>query len=232
MKLAEVTDSVDFVGSPEIARDVAAAHNRNSVYGTYGKRVVDIAFCILILPLALPLIAVLWVLTRRDGGPGFFGHTRIGRDGKPFRCWKIRTMVTDAETKLQEYLRDNPEAAAEWARDHKLANDPRITRLGRILRKTSLDELPQLWNVFLGEMSVVGPRPIVVAELEKYGIHQTGYKSMKPGLTGLWQVSGRNDVTYEERVMLDMSYLVRMSLWLDAKIVLMTASAVLAKTGK
>ena len=196
------------------------------------KRVFDIFLALLLLPVLVPVIAALWFVTRRDGGPGFFGHTRVGKNGKYFKCWKIRTMVVDAEAKLQAYLEANPAAAEEWALDHKLENDPRITRLGDFLRRTSLDELPQIWNVLKGEMSFVGPRPVTRIEMRKYGRCRTAYLSLKPGITGLWQVSGRNNVSYDERVAMDVEYLQIMSLWEDIKIILKTGGAVLDRTGK
>lgn len=207
-------------------------HQPVGFYTTIGKRVFDIAFALLLLPVLLPVIFLLSCLVRRDGGAGFFGHLRVGQGGTPFRCWKVRSMVVDAEARLQAHLDANPEAAAEWARDHKLTNDPRINRLGHFLRKTSLDELPQIWNVLKGEMSFVGPRPIVTAELDKYGSSAPAYLAQKPGITGLWQVSGRNDISYDERVALDVSYLDRCSFVTDLKIILKTAAAVLRTTGR
>ena len=133
-------------------------------------------------------------------GPIFYGHERIGRYGQTFKAWKFRTMFQDANLVLEQYLEDNPEAMDEWQRDHKLKYDPRITRIGRFMRKTSLDELPQLWNVICGDMSLVGPRPIVTDEIIKYGPYFGLYTMVKPGITGLWQVSGRNNTTYDERV--------------------------------
>lgn len=168
----------------------------------------------------------------KDTGPIFFVHRRIGKNGKVFRCWKIRSMVTDSEKRLREHLQSNPEAAEEWARDQKLTIDPRITRLGRFLRKTSFDELPQLWNILKGEMSLVGPRPIVRTEIQKYGQHRFSYFSVRPGLTGLWQVSGRNDISYEERVLLDTEYASKVSLLLDLKIIAWTVGVVIGRTGK
>lgn len=196
------------------------------------KRVIDLALAILILPAVLPIIAVLYLLTRRDGGAGFFGHVRVGKDNKEFRCWKIRTMVVDAETALNTYLEANPEAKAEWERDFKLTDDPRVTRLGRILRETSLDELPQIWNVLKGEMSFVGPRPVTRTEMAKYQGYEWCYLSVKPGITGLWQVSGRNDVDYAERVQMDMQYINSQSTMGDMNIILRTAGAVLNRTGR
>jgi len=201
-------------------------------YAKVGKRFFDLALAVLLLPLIAPVIAALWLLVRRDGGPGFFGHSRIGRNGQVFKCWKVRTMVMGAEERLQAYLAANPAAAAEWARDHKLTNDPRITQFGNFLRKTSLDELPQIWNVLKGEMSFVGPRPIVHAELSKYGADLGAYLSQKPGITGLWQVSGRNDVSYVERVAMDVDYSLRGSLMFDMELILRTGVSVLGKTGR
>ncbi|MBY6140979.1 sugar transferase [Leisingera daeponensis] len=201
-------------------------------YSSFGKRAFDIGFALLLLPVLMPVILLLWALVRSDGGAGFFGHTRVGRNGKPFTCWKLRSMVADAEAMLQAHLDENPAAAAEWARDHKLADDPRISRLGRVLRKTSLDELPQIWNVLKGEMSFVGPRPIVTKELAKYGSSVSAYLAQKPGITGLWQVSGRNDISYDERVALDVAYLFRRSFLTDLKIIAKTGLAVLGTTGR
>ncbi|OBY26487.1 sugar transferase [Leisingera sp. JC1] len=203
-----------------------------SFYARAGKRVFDTGFALLLLPVLAPVILFLWILARRDGGPGFFGHTRVGRDGKPFKCWKVRSMVADAEARLQAHLDADPAAAAEWERDHKLANDPRISRLGHVLRKTSLDELPQIWNVLKGEMSFVGPRPIVTRELAKYGSSAPAYLAQTPGITGLWQVSGRNDISYRERVALDVDYLSRRSFAADLKIIARTGLAVLGATGR
>ena len=201
-------------------------------YRRTGKRIFDYVFAIALLPLIAPVIAVLSLAIARDGGNPFFGHRRIGRDGKVFRCWKLRTMVVDAEARLQAHLRDNPEAAAEWKKCHKLTNDPRVTRLGCFLRRTSLDELPQIWNVLRNEMSFVGPRPVVRSELHRYGPHRVTYKSMMPGITGLWQVSGRNDISYAERVELDLAYSNSMSFLTDAMLIARTGLSVIARTGK
>lgn len=215
--------------------DIPPAAPKNTTKGVYqkfGKRTFDIVLAVLLLPIIAPIVAILWFVVRRDGGSGFFGHTRVGRNNQPFKCWKVRTMVHGAEEKLKTYLAENPEAAEEWARDHKLTNDPRITPLGNFLRKTSLDELPQLWNVLKGEMSFVGPRPIVTAELKKYGSAAGAYLAQKPGITGLWQVSGRNDVSYGERVAMDVDYAKRMTLKLDMELILRTGASVIGTTGR
>lgn len=201
-------------------------------YARTGKRAFDIGFALLLLPVLVPVILVLWSAVRCDGGAGFFGHARIGRNGKPFRCWKLRSMVPDAEARLQAHLDADPAAGAEWRRSHKLSDDPRVSRLGRVLRKTSLDELPQIWNVLKGEMSFVGPRPIVNRELARYGSSAPAYLAQKPGITGLWQVSGRNDISYDERVALDVAYLTRRSFLKDLKIIAKTGLAVIGTTGR
>ena len=207
-------------------------HATPGLYAVFIKRPLDILMALLMLPILVPVIAALWLMVRRDGGHGFFGHMRVGRDGKAFRCWKMRSMVVDAEAKLASFLASNPKAAAEWARDHKLVNDPRITRIGAFLRRSSLDELPQIWNVLRGEMSFVGPRPVVADELARYGASKWVYLQGRPGITGLWQVSGRNDVSYDERVALDQRYGREMGFGLDIKIMAMTAGAVVYGTGK
>lgn len=201
-------------------------------YRAAGKRLFDLFFTLMILPVVGPVIVILALVVMRDGKAPFFGHLRVGKDGKSFRCWKIRSMVPDAKARLAAHLAANPEARAEWNATFKLENDPRITRIGRILRKSSLDELPQIWNILKGEMSLVGPRPVIEDELKLYGPALKDYQSLRPGLTGLWQVSGRNDVSYEERVALDVKYARKLSFPLDIKIIFATALAVLNRTGK
>ena len=215
--------------APSIQR---GASTPSAFYIRYGKRAFDLVLALLLLPILVPVIALLWLIVARDGGRGFFGHRRIGKDGQVFKCWKLRTMVVDSEQRLREYLAANPEAAAEWARDHKLSDDPRITPLGHFLRRTSLDELPQIWNVLKGEMSFVGPRPVTRVELHKYGAARDAYMAMKPGITGLWQVSGRNEVSYDERVQLDVDYSGLTSLGTDIRLILATAGSVLGATGR
>ena len=203
-----------------------------SFYNLIGKRVFDLLLAVVLLPLLVPVILALWLVIRSDGGAGFFGHHRIGRNGKVFKCWKVRTMVMDAEKRLVEYLAENPEAAEEWAREQKLRNDPRITKIGRFLRATSLDELPQIWNVLRGEMSFVGPRPVVRGELVRYGRKRSAYLAFRPGLTGIWQVSGRNDVSYETRVQMDVHYCSMVSLKQDLILLMKPGRAVLSRTGR
>ncbi len=211
----------------------STASAKHTAYMRGMKRFLDFVIALALLPVVAPVVLALAALVSlHDGGKPFFGHTRVGRGGREFRCWKLRTMVPDASARLQRHLAEHPEAAAEWHASRKLTNDPRITRLGDFLRKTSLDELPQLWNVLRGEMSFVGPRPVPDDELELYGAARGAYEKMRPGITGLWQVSGRNDVLYSQRVAMDTAYLRRMSLGLDLWIMLRTALVVVRPTGR
>jgi Undecaprenyl-phosphate galactose phosphotransferase WbaP len=189
------------------------------------KRTMDLVLTITGGLCILPLIGVLAMLVKLTSkGPIFFSHTRIGHRGKRFKAWKFRSMVVNGEDILRDHFAANEDARLEWELDHKLKNDPRVTRIGKFLRKTSLDELPQLWNVFKGEMSLVGPRPIVDAEIIKYGKCYNIYKAVHPGITGLWQVSGRNNTTYEERLHFDRFYVRNWSPWLDMHILARTVA--------
>lgn len=195
------------------------------------KRVFDMVASTCLLLFLSPLMLLLAWRIRQDGGPAVFEHQRVGKDGKKFPCYKFRSMVVDAKGQLERLLASNPRLRAEWERDHKLKNDPRISPVGHFLRKTSLDELPQLFNVLRGEMSLVGPRPIVEAELERYGDDVEYFLMVRPGITGLWQVSGRNDVGYETRVYLDSWYVKNWSLWYDIAILFKTVRVVLRRDG-
>ncbi|MCL1939365.1 MAG: exopolysaccharide biosynthesis polyprenyl glycosylphosphotransferase [Desulfovibrionaceae bacterium] len=196
------------------------------------KRLLDIVLCILgsvFLLISIPLIALCIRLDSK--GPVFFTQKRVGQGGKPIRVFKFRTMVADAQDVLDTILKENPALREEWAQDQKLSKDPRLTRVGAFLRYTSLDELPQVFNVIKGEMSLVGPRPIVENEIAKYGEAYALYTRVKPGITGLWQVSGRNDTTYEERVALDQHYVYNWSVWLDIYIIVRTIPALISGKG-
>lgn len=196
------------------------------------KRALDLVIAVPTLIFVAPLLIALAVMIRmHDAGPALFRQSRIGFDGRTFVCFKFRTMVMDAEGALRRHLEKDPRAAAEWAATQKLRRDPRITPVGRFLRRTSLDELPQLFNILRGEMSVVGPRPIVENEVPKYGDLFDYYIGVRPGVTGLWQVSGRNDVPYPERVRMDADYVKDWSIWLDLRILLLTIPAVLFSRG-
>ncbi len=195
------------------------------------KRGFDMLGASLLLLALSPLFAVLAVLIRRTGATAIYSHPRVGRNGRPFQCLKFRSMRPDADKVLKGLLENDPAARAEWDRDFKLRNDPRITPVGHFLRKTSMDELPQLINVIKGEMSLVGPRPIVAAELERYGDYVNLYLQVLPGVTGLWQISGRNDTSYTERVSLDAWYVQNWSLWYDIAILFKTVDVVLNRRG-
>ena len=195
------------------------------------KRVFDLVTSVALLVLLAPVLGVFCWKIRRTGEGAIFGHLRIGQHGKPFRCLKFRTMVPDAAQVLEELLARDPQARVDWRRDFKLKDDPRITPIGVFLRETSLDELPQLWNVLKGEMSLVGPRPIIEEELERYGDQVDYYLEAPPGMTGLWQISGRNDTGYEDRVALDSWYARNWSLWYDLVIMIKTVRVVLARKG-
>ena len=196
------------------------------------KRVIDILLVAALSIVALPLIvAIAGLIKITSRGPAFFGQRRYGRKGEPFMAWKFRSMAADASQALEHCLTANPALREEWQRNHKLRNDPRVTRIGRFLRRTSLDELPQLWNILRGQMSFVGPRPIVREEISRYGESYALYKKVTPGLTGLWQVSGRNNTSYQQRVSLDLYYIRNWSPWLDLYILARTVTAVLFARG-
>lgn len=203
--------------------------------GTYEylfKRGLDLTLVALVAPVVLPVLGLALVLARLDGGPGLFGHVRVGRDGRLFTCWKIRTMHHDSAARLVALLCSDPAAAALWNSHGKLLHDPRVTGVGRILRRLSIDELPQLWNVLRGEMSLVGPRPVTAAELERYGNRRPYYLSCRPGITGLWQVSGRNRLSYDDRIALDQRYAERIGLLFDLTVLARTVPVVLNLSGR
>jgi len=215
----------------------AAAHSDSVRVPSWGqlalKRAFDVIGVITIFALFWWVMIIVMVGVKLSSpGPVVFGHKRIGRGGKMFNCYKFRSMVPDSQQVLKDLLDRDPAAREEWSRDFKLRNDPRVTRIGSFIRKTSLDELPQLWNVLVGDMSIVGPRPVVRKELALYyGGGRRHYLSVKPGMTGLWQVSGRNDVDYAERVSLDKRYVQAWSIIGDFMIVLRTVWVVFGKKG-
>jgi lipopolysaccharide/colanic/teichoic acid biosynthesis glycosyltransferase len=196
------------------------------------KRCVDVSLIVLTSPLLLATMGIVAVMVMLSSpGPIFYSHRRIRKNGAFFSMWKFRTMCVNSAEVLEDYLYEHPEARSEWNKTHKLRYDPRITPIGSFLRRYSLDELPQFWNVLTGHMSLVGPRPIVAAEVEKYADSFDCYCRVKPGLTGLWQVSGRSELTYDERVALDCEYVNRWSLRRDAKLLLKTFKVVLSQDG-
>ena len=208
------------------------ANNLAKPFNRFLKTVFDYVLTLVGTIAISPILFVIAIWIYKDSpGPVIFKHTRIGKDGKAFPCYKFRSMCVDAKEKLEELLTNDEEARAEWERDFKLKNDPRITKSGAFLRKTSLDELPQIFNVLRGEMSLVGPRPIIQEELARYGEHAADYLMVKPGITGMWQVSGRSDIDYEERVALDSWYVRNWSVWLDIMLLWRTVKVVASKNG-
>ena len=208
---------------------MAAAPNRRGIYRRLAKRVIDVAAVVLAAPVIVPVVAGLAVAIARDGGSPFYTQFRVGKDGRIFRMWKLRSMVTDADSRMADYLASDPEARREWDETQKLKHDPRITRFGQMLRKSSLDELPQLWNVFTGDMSLVGPRPMMICQQSLYP--STSYYKLRPGITGYWQTAGRNRTSFAARADYDDAYEKDLSLGTDAKVLARTVKTVLAGTG-
>ena len=193
----------------------------------------DVILALILLVLLSPLMLAVAALIALESGGGtpIYGHRRYGKDGRTFLCYKFRSMALDADARLARLVAHDPAARAEWARDHKLRHDPRVTRIGRFIRRTSLDELPQLFNILRGEMSLVGPRPIVAAEVRRYGRHFVDYCSVRPGMTVIWQISGRNDIGYRRRVAMDCLMARRMSPRLYAEVLIGTARCVVTRQG-
>jgi exopolysaccharide production protein ExoY len=224
--------SLRFVNSANLfgIRDRSAGA-RAGALGEAAKRIMDVLLASVLLVVAAPFLAAMAAVVAMGGGSPLFGHERVGRGGRRFRCWKIRTMHRDAEARLVGLLQVDPVCRRQWDADRKLAPDPRATRLGRFLRRTSLDELPQLWNVLVGEMSLVGPRPVTGEELVRYGASAGHYCAVRPGITGVWQLSRGRDTSYEERVAMDRRYVETRTLAQDALILLMTLRVPFAPTG-
>ncbi|MGO8918836.1 MAG: undecaprenyl-phosphate galactose phosphotransferase WbaP [Stellaceae bacterium] len=216
------------------SHDVMLLVNRNNLMRPFNrglKLAFDYVVALLVMLAVAPLFVLIALLIKRDGGPVFYRHERVGPFGRPFTCLKFRSMTPNADEVLRWLFERDPAAAAEWEATQKLRNDPRVTAIGRFLRATSLDELPQLLNVLRGEMSLVGPRPIVAAETARYGDNISFYNEARPGLTGLWQVSGRSETSYERRVELDVWYVKNWTLWHDIAILLKTVPAVMRRRG-
>ncbi|PRY24236.1 lipopolysaccharide/colanic/teichoic acid biosynthesis glycosyltransferase [Aliiruegeria haliotis] len=207
---------------------VESRHSR-SIYRRFGKRAFDILAVLLFSPVVIPIVAAAAIAVRLENGPAFYRQKRIGKDGKTFQMVKIRTMVPDAEEHLEAYLAQTPSAKAEWDHCQKLRDDPRITRVGRVLRRTSLDELPQVWNVLIGDMSLVGPRPMMVDQTELYP--GTAYRRLRPGITGPWQVSDRHETSFSARAAYDAAYERDLSFSHDVRLLAKTAGVVLRCTG-
>ena len=201
----------------------------SGLYRRFLKRALDVSLVLVLALIVLPVVLLFGLLIRLDGGPALYSQPRVGRNGRIFRCWKMRTMQVDAERCLADLLATDPRARAEWATSQKLKNDPRITPVGRILRKTSLDELPQLWNVLKGDMSLVGPRPMLPAQAPLYP--GRAYYALRPGLTGFWQISDRNETSFAGRAAYDTAYSRRVSFPTDMLVLIATAWVVLRGTG-
>lgn len=220
-------------GATRYPRDLAWRKRWHSgVYARYGKRAFDVVMSLLIILISLPILLTGLLLAALDGNAPLFGHLRMGRHGRPFRCLKLRTMVQDAENQLACILGRDPQAAREWAMHQKLSNDPRVTPVGRFLRSSFLDELPQLVNVLRGEMSLVGPRPVTAQELSRYRGSRYLVLSVRPGMTGAWQVTGHGCTSFEDRVRMDVDYVQSLSFVNDLKILFRTVLIVLRRRGR
>ena len=215
--------------SPHAAANSKARPARGGIYRRLFKRALDVTAVVLAAPVVVPIVAALAVAVSRDGGKAFYTQQRVGHKGRIFRMWKLRSMVPDADARMMQYLAENPAARIEWDVTQKLRNDPRVTPLGRFLRKSSLDELPQLWNVLIGDMSLVGPRPMMPNQQTLYpGV---AYYALRPGITGYWQTAGRNRTTFEARADYDAAYERDLSLSTDLKLLARTVGVVFNGTG-
>ncbi|MEM9794230.1 MAG: sugar transferase [Pseudomonadota bacterium] len=211
----------------------SAVEQLKPVYLNGPKRIIDVVFSLMILPFLAPIIAIMYILVRLDGGPGFFGQERVGLNGNVFKCWKMRSMVVDAEKALAEACACDAKVAEEWERMQKLEDDPRITRIGKFIRETSLDELPQIWNVLRGDMSIIGPRPFMVDQesIYKEAGGGDGYFKLRPGISGLWQTEGRGTTSFVSRIQYDNHYYANVSFGMDLWILFRTVVVVLRRTG-
>ena len=210
----------------------SSIHNLTFKRNLFVKRLIDVLAILITIPFTLPIMLILGILTKLTSkGPVFYGHKRIGQYGKEIKCWKFRSMCVNSQEILEQILATDPIRRAEWEKDRKFIDDPRVTKFGKFLRKTSLDELPQLFNILFGQMSLVGPRPVTEPELVKYGDYKDYVLSVSPGLTGMWQVSGRSDTGYEERISFDTYYIQNWSIWLDIWILIKTVWVVLVGKG-
>lgn len=225
LHVTDLTNDVN-AGTPV---HVTSTPSGGGIYRSFFKRFIDVALTVVLAPVVVPLVAVLAAIIAVTGGKPFYSQMRVGRNGEVFRIWKLRTMVENADARLVEHLENNPEALKEWTKTQKLKKDPRITSFGRVLRKTSLDELPQMLNVFNGTMSLVGPRPMMVDQKSFYP--GRAYYNLRPGITGLWQISDRNECEFAERAAFDDKYNATLSAWTDLKVLNQTVGVVLRATG-
>lgn len=229
-------EKIEFNPAIHEVDDTYIEDNKGLSYYTYlfVKRFFDIVGSIIGIAILIPVTVAVWIariVLKENDGPLFYEQLRYGKNGKMFRLYKFRSMCMNADEKLEKYLKENEEARKEFEETQKLDNDPRITKLGAFLRKTSLDELPQMINILFGQMSFIGPRPVIKKEIERYGKNKNKFLSVKPGLTGYWQVNGRSNTTYKERMELELYYVDHQSLWLDAKIFFKTFKAVFSHEG-
>lgn len=229
-------EKIEFNPAIHEVDDTYIEEKKGLSYYTYlfVKRFFDIVGSIIGIAILIPVTVAVWIariVLKENDGPLFYEQLRYGKNGKMFRLYKFRSMCMNADEKLEKYLKENEEARKEFEETQKLDNDPRITKLGAFLRKTSLDELPQMINILFGQMSFIGPRPVIKKEIERYGKNKNKFLSVKPGLTGYWQVNGRSNTTYKERMELELYYVDHQSLWLDAKIFFKTFKAVLLHEG-
>ena len=215
--------------APVLGAHTEAEKNFPALYRDFGKRALDLTVVFLLLPIILPLILIFCALIALDGHSPIYMQNRVGRGGRIFRMYKLRTMIPDAKAGLSKYLAENPSAMLEWELKQKLSNDPRITVVGRILRSSSLDELPQLLNVLKGDMSLIGPRPMMIEQMPMYP--GSAYYHLRPGVTGTWQVSDRNNSSFAGRAPFDTSYHRDLSLWVDIRVLFQTALVVIRRTG-
>lgn len=225
VQLTEILKSANVLNK----QPARAASYIRGFYRNTAKHLLDSAVILLSLPFIIPVILTLAILVALDGGKPFYTQKRVGKNGRIFRMWKLRSMVSNADGALEAYLTENPDMRAEWDNKQKLLSDPRVTRIGRFLRKSSIDELPQLYNVLRGDMSLVGPRPMMVEQQDLYPGRD--YYDMRPGITGFWQISDRNDTSFADRAFYDARYNNKMSFKVDTKILLATVRVVLRGTG-
>lgn len=218
-----------FQNSPDSISGVVDYIPRRSVYREAMKRLFDVAFVLVASVVIVPVVVVLCVLIALDGGSPFYVQSRVGKNGRVFKMYKLRSMVVDADRYLTEFLNNNRDAREEWQTSQKLRHDPRITRIGRLIRKTSLDELPQFWNVLVGDMSVVGPRPMLPKQRELYP--GQAYYALRPGVTGFWQVGDRHNTSFAARARFDADYYKQVSLWTDVGVVFQTIKVMMRCTG-
>jgi exopolysaccharide production protein ExoY len=229
MKMSRYSDFASKTNAVAVPNIKEFSRGRPGFYRNIAKRIIDIVLVLIALPIVLPIVLVLMAFVVSDGNKPFYSQKRVGQNGRIFTMWKLRTMVPDADRLLETYLAANPAARLEWNINQKLRHDPRITRVGRMMRAASIDELPQLWNVLRGDMSLVGPRPMLPEQQDMYP--GKAYYAVRPGITGSWQVSDRNRSSFAARAEFDTEYDSKLSMWMDLGILLATVRVVIDRTG-